>query len=125
MRIYQSDAPHCFILNTETSTRNSSEQHSSISASYLEKFVHFVLRIRSFTHPGMIEVILNDRLGQKVRVKCEPDDTIGQLKLLVAALTGTRAEKLRIQRASIVYKDHITLADYEIKDGQGLELFYN
>ncbi|PXF43860.1 Ubiquitin-like protein 5 [Gracilariopsis chorda] len=73
----------------------------------------------------MIEVILNDRLGRKVRVKCEPDDTVGELKIMVAALTGTRPEKLRIQRANIVYKDHITLADYEIKDGQGLELFYN
>ena len=24
-----------------------------------------------------------------------------------------------------VYKDHITLEDYEIKDGMGLELYYN
>jgi hypothetical protein len=24
-----------------------------------------------------------------------------------------------------VYKDHITLADYEIHDGMGLELYYN
>jgi ubiquitin-like protein 5 len=28
----------------------------------------------------MIEVIVNDRLGQKVRVKCMPDDTIFNLK---------------------------------------------
>jgi ubiquitin-like protein 5 len=27
----------------------------------------------------MIEVILNDRLGKKIRVKCNPDDTIGAL----------------------------------------------
>lgn len=33
----------------------------------------------------MIEVILNDRLGKKVRVKCNDDDTIGDLKKLVAA----------------------------------------
>ena len=26
----------------------------------------------------MIEVILNDRLGKKVRVKCNEDDTIGE-----------------------------------------------
>ena len=24
-----------------------------------------------------------------------------------------------------IYKDHITLEDYEIKDGMGLELYYN
>ena len=33
----------------------------------------------------MIEVILNDRLGKKVRVKCNEDDTVGDLKKLVAA----------------------------------------
>ncbi|TXG49535.1 hypothetical protein EZV62_025410 [Acer yangbiense] len=35
----------------------------------------------------MIEVVLNDRLGKKVRVKCNDDDTIGDLKKLVAAQT--------------------------------------
>ncbi|KAK6926788.1 hypothetical protein RJ641_008507 [Dillenia turbinata] len=48
----------------------------------------------------MIEVVLNDRLGKKVRVKCNEDDTIGDLKKLVAAQTGTRAEKIRIQKWS-------------------------
>ncbi|KAE8652776.1 hypothetical protein Csa_022891 [Cucumis sativus] len=46
----------------------------------------------------MIEVVLNDRLGKKVRVKCNEDDTIGDLKKLVAAQTGTRTEKIRIQK---------------------------
>ena len=36
----------------------------------------------------MIEVICNDRLGKKVRVKCNDDDTIGDLKKLIAAQTG-------------------------------------
>jgi hypothetical protein len=36
----------------------------------------------------MIEVILNDRLGKKIRVKCNEDDTVGDLKKLVAAQTG-------------------------------------
>jgi ubiquitin-like protein 5 len=65
----------------------------------------------------MIEVVLNDRLGKKVRVKCNEDDTVGDLKKLVAAQTGTRPEKIRIQKWYTVYKDHITLADYEIHDG--------
>ena len=73
----------------------------------------------------MIEVVCNDRLGKKVRVKCNEDDTIGDLKLLIAAQTGTRPEKLRIQKWYTVYKDHITLEDYEIHDGMGLELYYN
>ena len=72
---------------------------------------------------SMIEVICNDRLGKKIRVKCNPDDTVGDLKKLLAAQTGTRPEKLRIQKWYTVYKDHITLDDYEIHDGMGLELY--
>ena len=75
----------------------------------------------------MIEVICNDRLGKKVSVKCNEDDTIGDLKKLLAYVTGTRAEKIRIQKSYIVYKDHITLLieDYEIHHGMNLELYYN
>ena len=36
----------------------------------------------------MIEVICNDRLGKKIRVKCNEDDTIGDLKKLLAAQIG-------------------------------------
>ena len=73
----------------------------------------------------MIEVIVNDRLGQKVRVKCSDQDTIGDLKLLISAHTGTRPEKIRLQKAHVVFRDHITLADYEIKHGTGIEMYYN
>ena len=110
----------------------------------------------------MIEILLNDRLGKKVRVKCNEDDTIGDLKKLAAAQLGTRPEKLRIQKWYVVcgarsessglcgafvkskalcalcsllthcfcarytiYKDHITLEDYEIHDGMSMELYYN
>lgn len=44
----------------------------------------------------MMEVICNDRLGGKVRVKCYPTDTIANLKLLVGAHTGTRPDKIRL-----------------------------
>ena len=71
----------------------------------------------------MIEVILDDRLGKKVRVKCNEDDTILDLKKLAAAQLGTRPEKLKIQKWYTIYKDHITLEDYEIHDGMGLELY--
>ena len=70
----------------------------------------------------MIEVILDDRLGKKVRVKCNEDDTIGDLKKLAAAQLGTRPEKIKLQKWYTVYKDHITLEDYEIHDGFSLEL---
>lgn len=73
---------------------------------------------------NMIEVVLDDRLGKKVRIKCNEDDTIGDLKKLAAAQLGTRPEKLKIQKWYTIYKDHITLEDYEIHDGMGLELYY-
>jgi ubiquitin-like protein 5 len=76
------------------------------------------------TAKPMIEVVLNDRLGKKIRVKCNEDDTVGDLKKLVAAQVGTRPEKIRIQKWYTIYKDHITLEDYEIHDGMGLELYY-
>lgn len=37
---------------------------------------------------AMIEVIVNDRLGKKIRVKCNEDDTVGDLKILIAAQIG-------------------------------------
>jgi len=72
----------------------------------------------------MIEVTCNDRLGNKVRVKCNADDTVGDLKLLIAAQTGTRPEKIILKKWYTIFKDHITLRDYEINDGMNLELYY-
>ncbi|KAI9292254.1 ubiquitin-like protein 5-like protein [Neoconidiobolus thromboides FSU 785] len=73
----------------------------------------------------MIEVIVNDRLGKKVRVKCNPDDTVGDLKKLIAAQTGTDYQKIVLKKWYNIFKDHITLEDYEIHDGMSLELYYS
>ncbi|KAH9815203.1 ubiquitin-like protein [Melampsora americana] len=63
----------------------------------------------------MIEVIVNDRLGTK--------DTVGEFKVLVAAQTGTNPSKMMIFcNRYKEFKDHITLADYEIHDGMSIEL---
>merc|ERR1712110_623554 len=72
----------------------------------------------------MIEVIVNDRLGKKVRIKCNPTDTIGEFKKLVAAQTGTRYEKIVLKKWYTIFKDSVTLGDYEIHDGCSLELYY-
>ena len=91
----------------------------------LSRIIELCLRVNFFGNESkMIEVVLDDRLGKKVRVKCNEDDTIGDLKKLAAAQLGTKPEKLKIQRYYTVYKDHITLEDYEIKDGTGLDLYY-
>ena len=73
----------------------------------------------------MMEVICNDRLGGKVRVKCFKTDSILILKKLISAHTGTRFDKIRLQKSHTIFKDHITLDDYEIKDGMQLEMYYN
>ncbi|XP_058237094.1 ubiquitin-like protein 5 isoform X1 [Hemibagrus wyckioides] len=59
----------------------------------------------------MIEVVCNDRLGKKVRVKCNSDDTIGDLKKLIAAQTGTRWDKIVLKKWYTIFKDHVSLAD--------------
>ncbi|KAM3846223.1 ubiquitin-like protein 5 [Vipera latastei] len=72
----------------------------------------------------MIEVVCNDRLGKKVRVKCNTDDCIRDLKKLIAAQTGTRWDKIVLKKWYTIFKDHVMLADYEIHDGMNLELYY-
>jgi ubiquitin-like protein 5 len=61
----------------------------------------------------------------QVRIKCNEDDTIGDLKKLIAAQIGTRPDKIRLQKWYTVYKDHITLQDYEVHDGFNFELYYD
>ena len=52
-------------------------------------------------------------------------DTVLVLKKLIAAHTGTRFEKIRLQKSHTIFKDHITLGDYEIREGMQLEMYYN
>lgn len=59
----------------------------------------------------MLEVTCNDRLGKKIRVKCNEDDTIGDLKKLIAAQTGTRPDKIVLKKWYTIFKDHISLKD--------------
>lgn len=59
----------------------------------------------------MIEITCNDRLGKKVRVKCNPDDTIGDLKKLIAAQIGTKHDKIILKKWYRIFNDNITLGD--------------
>lgn len=47
----------------------------------------------------------------QVRVKCNPDDTIGDLKKLIAAQTGTRYDKIVLKKWYTIFKDNIRLSD--------------
>ncbi|KAM0746849.1 ubiquitin-like protein [Meredithblackwellia eburnea MCA 4105] len=70
----------------------------------------------------LISVTANDRLGQKVTVKCDSEDKVGDLKALIAAQTGMNKDRIVLKKWNIIYKDHISLSDYEINDGMSLEM---
>ena len=46
----------------------------------------------------------------QVRVKVNENDTIGDLKRVVAAQSGHAAEKIRLQKWYNVFKDHVRLS---------------
>uniref|UniRef100_A0A8B9VAP8 Ubiquitin-like protein 5 n=7 Tax=Neognathae TaxID=8825 RepID=A0A8B9VAP8_9AVES len=52
------------------------------------------------------------------------EDSIRDLKKLIAAQTGTRWDKIVLKKWYTIFKDHVTLGDYEIHDGMNLELYY-
>lgn len=73
--------------------------------------------------PEMIIVNVNDRLGTKAAIPCLASDTVGQLKLMVAARIGREAGQIMLKRQSErPFKDHICLADYGISNGVQLDL---
>lgn len=81
---------------------------------------------------------MTDLITRLVRVKCSPEDTVGDFKKLISAQIGTKPEKIVLKRGYVVpsfvrpdidvppryetLKDHITLYDYEINDGRSLDL---
>ncbi|KAI0136868.1 ubiquitin-related domain-containing protein [Xylariales sp. AK1849] len=71
----------------------------------------------------MITIWVNDRLGTKKEVPCFPSDTVGQFKIVVAALIGRKPQQIVLQRqGERPLKDMITIADYQIKSGSQLDL---
>lgn len=73
----------------------------------------------------MIEVLVNDRLGKKLRVKCLEDDTIGDFKKVLSVQLGCQPSKIVLQKGGSVLKDHISLGDYEVHNDTNLELYYS
>ncbi|XP_057558130.1 ubiquitin-like protein 5 [Hippopotamus amphibius kiboko] len=72
----------------------------------------------------MIELVCNDLLGMKVCVKYNTDDTIGDLKKLIAVQTGTHWNKIVLKKWYLISKHHMPLGDYETQVGTNLELYY-
>ena len=57
-------------------------------------------------------------------MKVNEDDTIGDLKKLIAAQVGTRPEKFEFKNGHSVQRPHHP-GGLEIHDGMGLEMYYN
>lgn len=71
----------------------------------------------------MIIVHINDRLGTKTAVPCLPSDTVGQLKLMIAARIGREAGQIMLRRqGERPFKDMLSLEDYAISNGVQLDL---
>ncbi|PYI03432.1 ubiquitin-like protein [Aspergillus sclerotiicarbonarius CBS 121057] len=71
----------------------------------------------------MMIVTVNDRLGSKATVPCLPSDTVGDLKVLVAAQIGRAPREIMLKRqGERPFKDFITLGDYSIQNGVQLDL---
>ncbi|KAG9392619.1 hypothetical protein J8273_6087 [Carpediemonas membranifera] len=72
-----------------------------------------------------ISVRVDDRMQQnKTFVQVDDEDTILVMKKAVATKIGTRAEKIRLQKAGEILQNHLTLQDYEIHDKTNVELYY-
>jgi type VI protein secretion system component Hcp len=78
---------------SKTWSRNKEKDQLKTNSSKYEAAVHNRTQAKTIpihekidsARPKMIEVICNDRMGKKVRVKCAPEDTVGDLKKLIAA----------------------------------------
>ncbi|NXX07092.1 UBL5 protein, partial [Larus smithsonianus] len=64
------------------------------------------------------------RSGLSLTAPASTEDSIRDLKKLIAAQTGTRWDKIVLKKWYTIFKDHVTLGDYEIHDGMNLELYY-
>ncbi|QLQ81297.1 hypothetical protein HG537_0F00580 [Torulaspora globosa] len=73
----------------------------------------------------MIEVLVSDRLGKRLKVKCLEDDAVGDFKRVLAVQLSCQPGKIVLQKGGLVLKDHISLGDYEVHDGTHLELYYS
>lgn len=73
----------------------------------------------------MIEIICNDRLGRKTAVKCLPEDSVGDLKKVLGVQIGMDHDRIVLKRGYMIFKDHISLEDYEINNGASVELYYS
>jgi hypothetical protein len=69
-----------------------------------------------------IKIYVNDRMGRKTLIECEPENTILEIKAMVSARVGTPKERIRLSRGSQVLRDALSLEDYEVATGSSLDM---
>ena len=75
--------------------------------------------------PKVIQITVNDRIGKKEKIKCNEDDTIRNLKVLIAFKFGTHPDKMKLYLGNRVFPDKVTLADLEIHQGTEVNVAYD
>lgn len=72
----------------------------------------------------LIQVVANNRLGGKVKVWVDSEDTVEVLKKMIAAQMGTDWQKIVLKVGQYqTLKDQISLGDYEIHHGTSVEMY--
>lgn len=73
-------------------------------------------------------LFVNDFDNNRVKFLCNPDDLVGDIKMILSNLTGWKAEKIRLSSdvwsVSATLRDGVALEDYEIKSGFVLHAEY-
>jgi ubiquitin-like protein 5 len=70
----------------------------------------------------MIEVVLNGG----IRIKCDSEDAIGDLKNLIAAQAGIDSRKIVIKTKEYAsWHNHIKLSDHDIHNETSVEMYCN
>ena len=72
----------------------------------------------------LMEIRVNNRMGICTHVKCAKTDTVGDLLKIIAAQTGTIAEKIQLKKGNINLNPKIVLDDYEISHGCSVDLYH-
>lgn len=73
----------------------------------------------------VIQVTVNDRIGKKEKIKCNSDDTIWTLKILISFKFGTSPQKIKLYLGNRVFNNKVTLEDYEIHHGTEINVAYD
>jgi len=114
-------APPGMTKRTAPSTKSSTTTSVAPPSSILQP-----LETSFLSSGAVLEVVLSDRVGKRVKVKCKEKATIADLKKEAARTLGMKqVDRIRLQRGPDILRDAVLLEDYEILNGTALDLYYD